>query len=330
MINLFTAPPGEWDCYAVHVAEKPGNPYKLDIVLRAQKDLDELLAILTAEGITIRRPDIIKYYECSFSTPSWQVGSGFCSANPRDVFLVIGNEIIETPMADRARYYEAWAYRNLFIEYFKAGARWTAAPKPQLQENLYDLNFQSKGHLNGKSRYVITELEPTFDAADFVRCGYDIFCQRSHVTNSLGIDWLRRHLGDAYRVHEIDNLSPYAIHIDTTFMPLAPGKVLVNPEYLDVDVLPDCLKKWDILVAPEPVPYLNRPLGLSNWISINTLMLDEKRIIVEKRQEPLIECLKDWGFTPIPCSFEGYYPFLGGFHCATLDIRRHGELQSYF
>ena len=59
-------------------------------------------------------------------------------------------------------------------------------------------------------------------------------------------------------------------------------------------------------------------------------MLDEERVIVEKRQEPLIKALKSWGFKPIPCSFENYFPFLGSFHCATLDIRRRGELQSYF
>ncbi|MFN0217085.1 MAG: hypothetical protein ACKVT2_22745 [Saprospiraceae bacterium] len=86
--------------------------------------------------------------------------------------------------------------------------------------------------------------------------------------------------------------------------------------------LPECFKNWEILIAPEPVPYKTRPRLMSNWISINTLMLDEQRVVVEARQEPLIEALKDWGFEPIPCAFEDYYPFIGGFHCATLDVRR--------
>jgi N-dimethylarginine dimethylaminohydrolase len=46
----------------------------------------------------------------------------------------------------------------------------------------------------------------------------------------MGIEWLARHLGDGYRVHEIQNLSPEAIHIDTTFIPLAPGKVFIEVE----------------------------------------------------------------------------------------------------
>lgn len=69
---------------------------------------------------------------------------------------------------------------------------------------------------------------------------------------------------------------------------------------------------------------------VSEWAGLNVLMLDEERIIVEKNQEPMIKALKDWGFKPIVCSFENYYPFLGSFHCATLDVRRQGTLQSYF
>jgi glycine amidinotransferase len=242
---------------------------------------------------------------------------------------VIGNEIIETPMADRSRYFESWAYRSLFKEYFHAGAKWTSAPKPQLLDELYDEGYTVPSKAE-KMRYIVTDFEPVFDAADCVRCGRDIFMQQSNVTNRSGILWLQRHLGDAYRVHEIHNLSPEAIHIDTTFMPLAPGKLLINPDWIDVNKLPSILKSWDILVAPEPMRNKD-PLGVvSKWISINLLMLDEERVIVERQQESLIKALKDWGFQPIPCSFDAYYPFLGSFHCATLDVRRRGVLQSYF
>ena len=55
----------------------------------------------------------------------------------------------------------------------------------------------------GRVEYVIGESEPTFDAADFVRCGADLFVQRSHVTNELGIRWLARHLGPEYRIHRV-------------------------------------------------------------------------------------------------------------------------------
>jgi len=304
--------------------------YPLDILSPAQAALDRFIHILIAEGVTVRRPDVAAYQQNPYGTPEWNVPTGFCSANPRDGLIVIGNEIIETPMADRSRYYETMPCRTLLKEYFQAGARWSAAPKPQLPDAQYDLACQWSSDPNVLNRYVVTEFEPTFDAADFVRCGRDIFGQLSHVTNRFGFAWLQRHLGDQYRVHQLHNLSPQVVHIDTTFMPLAPGRALTNPDYLDFSRLPDLLKSWELLIAPKPVPYNSRPRTMSNWISINTLMLDEERIIVEKRQEPLINSLKEWGFKPIPCDFEAYYPFYGGFHCATLDIRRRGELKSYF
>jgi len=328
VINDATAPPpDDWASIEKKVGGA-GVAYPPELVEAAQKDLAEFIHILEAEGVTVRRIQPTNH-NTSFGTPTWQVPSGFCSANPRDPFLVVGNDIIETPMADRGRYFEAWAYRELFKEYFKAGAKWTSAPKPQLLDDLYDCNY-TVPKADEPMRFMVTEFEPVFDAADFVRCGRDIFGQQSNVTNRMGIMWLQRHLGDGYRVHELQSLYAQTIHIDSTFMPIAPGKVLVNPKFLDVNKLPPILKKWEVLIAPTPVPH-RCPLGIvSDWLNINILMLDEERIIVEKRQEPTIKALKQWGFKPILCSFEAYYPFMGSFHCATLDIRRRGKLQSYF
>lgn len=326
-INVATVPPGEW-LAAERSVGGGGSPYPPEIVAAARRDLAEFIHIIESEGVTVRRPTPVNFSR-SFATPDWHTSGSFCVANPRDPFLIFGNEILETPMADRARYFEAWSYRALFKEYFQAGARWTAAPRPQLLDDLYDQAY-TVPRPGEPMRHVINEFEPVFDAADFVRCGRDIIGQKSNVTNQMGADWLQRHLGDTYRVHLIENRSPEAIHIDTTFMPLAPGKVLVSPDFVDVNRLPHALRHWDMLVAPKPVPFVNDPLGLiSKWGCINVLMLDPERVIVEKRQEPLIRALKDWGFKPVPCSFEAYYPFLGSFHCATLDIRRRGTLQSY-
>ncbi len=329
-INKHTVPPGEWEDIAKRLVGKKGSPYSQELIEAARKEVEEFVRILEAEGVKVRRPNRIDVTQ-PFSTPAWQVESGFNAANPRDSLLVVGNEIIEAPMADRTRHFETWAYRSLLKEYFQAGAKWTAAPKPQLLDDLYDSDYAPPQEDSEKIRYVLTEFEPTFDAADFIHCGRDIFTQKSHVTNEFGIAWLQRHLGNEYHIHVLESRDPQAIHIDSSFLPLAPGKVMVNPDYLDVNNLPEILKSWDILIPPEPVYKSPQRLGLlSPWISLNVLMLDEERIIVEKSEEPLIRTLKDWGFKPIPCEFTNYYPFVGGLHCATLDIRRRGTLQSYF
>lgn len=60
------------------------------------------------------------------------------AAMPRDILIVVGNEIIEAPMAWRARFFEYRAYRPLIKEYFRRGAKWTTAPKPTMSDELYD------------------------------------------------------------------------------------------------------------------------------------------------------------------------------------------------
>jgi glycine amidinotransferase len=171
-----------------------GRRFPAIMVDAARRELDGFIGLLEAEGIVVRRPEPIDF-TVRGRTPSW-TSKGYCIACPRDGFLVIGDEIIETPMPWRSRYFEAFSYRRLFKDYFARGARWTAAPRPELRDELYDYDWMppEKGE---PLRYMITEFEPVFDAADFVRCGRDLFGIRSNVTNASGFEWLRRHLDDA-------------------------------------------------------------------------------------------------------------------------------------
>lgn len=320
-----SAPAHSWDLLQMF-SGKPAPPAFVDA---AKKNLDELIRILESQGVTVRRPDPIPQ-TAPFSTPDWSCQSGYNIGNPRDGLLVIGDEILETPMAWRSRYFEMHAYRTLLHEYFRAGARWTAAPKPRLCDSLYNQDYQvpEKGE---PPRYATNESEMTFDAADFARCGRDIFAIRSNVTNEFGLEWLRRHLGDDYTIHVIQSECRQPMHIDTTLVPLAPGKAMINPEFLDKTKLPAIWKTWELREAPPPVPNPSQVIDLSSaWLSMNVLMLDPQRVIVEASQEPLIKMLEDWGFEPIPCPFTDYFVYGGAFHCASLDVRRRGTLQSYF
>lgn len=304
-----------------------GKSFPPERIAAAHAELEELVHILEGEGVTVRRPDLVDFTR-PYSTPHWTSHCGFYAAMPRDFLLVIGNELIESPMAWRSRYYEACLYRSLAKDYFRRGAKWTAAPRPELRDEFYNADYVEPVDPQ-KMSYPITEHEPTFDAADFIRCGRDIFGQLSNVTNRFGIEWLQRHLGDAYRIHTVtfDDLHP--LHIDGTFIPMVPGKVLICPER--VKAVPPMFSTWDVLVAPQPAIPDSHPLYMtSKWVSMNTLMLDEQRVIVERQEEPLIRAMKDWGFKPILCNFRNFNSFGGSFHCATADIRRRGTLKSYF
>ncbi len=308
-----------------------GFRYPQLMLAPAQRELDGFVALLESFGITVTRPDPINHKK-RFSTPDWS-SRGFCNTCPRDSMLIVGDEIIETPMAWPCRYFETHSYRPILKDYFRRGARWTSAPKPQLTDELFDPDFQlpEKG---APIRYILTEFEPVFDAADFFRCGRDLFVTRSNVTNASGIEWLRRHLGETYRIHEIESRCPNPMHIDTTVLPLGPGKLLINPEYIDPERLPNILKTWDILVAPDPNPITDHILNITSlcgkWLSMNILMIDEKRVIVDPHHTNMMRAMEKWGFEPIPCPFLHYAAFGGAFHCATLDVRRRGTLESYF
>lgn len=301
-----------------------GRRFPESILTRAARELDNFAAVLESEGITVRRPDSVDW-STAFQTPHFNQPAGLYAAMPRDFLLVVGDEIIESPMAWRSRYFEFRAYRKLLKEYFATGARWTAAPKPELSDELYHPAYDSRA----ANHSAITEFEPVFDAADFVRFGRDIFCQKSHVTNQFGIDWLRHHLGEEYRIHVLNFNDPKAMHIDATLVPLARGRLLLNAER--AVALPQMFKNWEILFPPPPVIPDDHPLYFtSKWVSINVLSLNEEQVVVEEQERPLIEFLKNHGFKPIPLPFRNFMSLGGAFHCATVDVRRRGTLQDVF
>ena len=89
----------------------------------------------------MRRPAVTDF-SVTYKTPHWQ-SKGFCAACPRDGLLVVGDEIIETPMAWRSRYFEVDAYRPLLKEYTARGAKWITAPRPSLVDALYNQRLSS-------------------------------------------------------------------------------------------------------------------------------------------------------------------------------------------
>lgn len=303
--------------------------YPDELIAAARRDLVEFRHVLEGEGVRVHTAQPPNW-DRPLSTPDWAVESGFCSSNPRDSLLVIGDTLIEAPMCDRSRYFETFAYRPALQKLFDEGARWVAAPKPRLLDGGYrdPLPRDAEGVPTG---WLIREDEPLFDGADFIRFGRDVLVTLSHTTNEAGVRWVERLMGDAYRFHRLETKNPYAMHIDDTLMPIAPGKLIYSPDYLDPAKLPEMFKSWDVRPAPRPRYTPANVLGeLSGWLNINMLSLDGDRIIVEREQTDTIAMLEAWGMTPIPVAFEGYYPFIGSFHCATLDTRRAGELASYF
>jgi glycine amidinotransferase len=311
-----------------------GEEYPEEEVARAQEQLDGLARMLADRGVIVRRPDPIDH-DCRVVTPDFECSMGHAQTCPRDVLLVVGDEIIEAPMAQRSRYFESRAYRTLLKEYFAAGARWTAAPKATMAEDLYVRDYETVSEpYDFASHPSLTDFEICFDAASFARMGRDIFWQPDIVSNALGGEWLRRHLGSDFRVHQIEFTDPHPHHIDATFVPLRPGLALTNPErpakHDGLDLFE--ANGWELVDAtassrPRRSASVEEP---SNWISMNILSLDEKTVVVEEAEQPFAELLYSLDFEVLTCPFDAVYKFGGSFHCCSLDVRRRGTLDSYF
>jgi len=116
------------------------------------------------------------------------------------------------------------------------------------------------------------------------------------------------------------------MHIDATMMPLAPGKLLINPERLTR--IPAAFRSWDVRPAPAPSSRADFALCTAGS-AMNVLSLDEKRVIVEPSETELIRFFKSWGFEPILAPSATSTSSAGRSTARPWTCRR-GELRSYF
>ncbi len=306
------------------VEDIPRGPFPQHIIDETEEDLDEFITVLEKLDITVRRPETWPH-EASFSTIHWE-SQGFYNYCPRDVMLVTGDQIIESPNVIRSRFQETFSYRKLMMDYLKSGARWYSAPKPMLLDSLFDVDTAKPTPRND---------EPAFDAANVLRLGRDLIYLVSGTGNKMGGRWLQTVLGDSYRVHFLEDIY-YGSHIDSTFVALRPGLMLCNPARLNDDTLPGILKQWEIIYSPpmqtndeRDFDYLDKSIG-SAWIDMNLFSISPDLVVVDRDQTALIRLLEEHGLDVIPLKLRHARMLGGGFHCATLDVRRAGALERYF
>ena len=304
--------------------EIPQGPFPQRIIEETEEDLNAFVAVLEELGITVKRPETWPH-EARFSTVHWE-SEGYYNYCPRDIMLVIGDQIIETPNVMRSRALESFSYRKMLVDYSKSGAKWYSAPKPMLLDSLFEVDLDKPTPRND---------EPAFDAANILRLGRDLIYLVSGTGNEMGGQWLQTILGDDFRVHFLKDVY-YGSHIDSTFVALRPGLILCNPARITDDTLPEILKQWEVIYSPPmentgryDADYLSRSIG-SNWIDMNLLSISPNLVVVDQDQKALIMLLEKQGIDVIRLKLRHSKMLGGGFHCITLDIRRTGTLQRYF
>lgn len=305
-----------------------GSDFELRLADELAEDTAGLIALLEAEGVTVRRPEEVKE-RIQINTPDWSAAMEH-SIMPRDIFLVLGEEIIETAPMVRSRYFEAHLYRDLFTEYFRSGAKWTTAPRSRLLAENFDFSYvQANGYQGPVPEN--RKYEIMFDGAQILRIGRDLVFNCSTENHRMGLAWLRGHVGDRYRIHEIGVTDS---HIDAKVVALRPGVLLMHHR-VRLEHLPEFLHGWKVITYTPPPEravagaYGGRPVLASALLGMNVLSLDEERVLVEESETTLMRDLAAAGFTPVPCRWRHGHLIGGGFHCMTLDVRRRGGLEDY-
>jgi scyllo-inosamine-4-phosphate amidinotransferase 1 len=286
----------------------PAGPYPEQVIEETAEDLERFCAQLRGAGVEVHRPpplDLTRVDEHR----GWAV-DGYYNYCPRDSITVIGERVIATPMVLRHRQREAEALRALFDH-----EAWVACPAPRLDDELYDP--QSPDGLT------LRDVEPAFDAANLLRFGQDILYLVSNTGNRSGAELLGELLGPDYRVHVIADVYKDR-HIDTTFLPLREGLLLVNGARVREAEIPSFLRRWEILWSPEmvPLPALEGYCPASEWIGMNLLSLSPHLAAVEEHQLPLIRALEGRGIDVMPVRLRHSRTLGGGPHCVTVDLVR--------
>jgi N-dimethylarginine dimethylaminohydrolase len=308
----------------------------------AAEDLEGLCDVIKDFGVKIYRPDTKDIHRI-FTTPYFNASTEH-AYTPRDIFLIVGDTVIETPSQEKHRYFESQAYYNIFYDYFTEGSKWISAPKPRLKGK-YRTPYYKDNH-----KYIkLSEKEILFEAATIVRMGKDLLYLISSSGNKSGAIWLQYVLGDNYQVHTTDKIY-HDNHIDSTVICPRPGLVLLNATRVNEKNCPIVFKKWEKIWIDKIAPYPSNILDFhrnirlkiyrkllklgfqsnlntihSEWVGMNLLSLDPNTVIVDKIQTNLIKKLGKKGLKCIPISFRNSY-FLGGIHCCTLDTVRKSTL----
>jgi hypothetical protein len=157
------------------ISDIPRGTFPQYVIDETEEDLNEFAATLESCGVKVRRPDTWPH-DATFSTINWE-SHGYYNYCPRDVLLVVGDQIIETPNVIRSRSQETFSYRSLLMEYWKSGAKWISAPKPMLLDSLFEgVDLERPTPRND---------EPAFDAANILRFGEDLI----YLVSATGTKW---------------------------------------------------------------------------------------------------------------------------------------------
>lgn len=272
--------------------------YPQVVIDEANEDLEQFANFLKGEGVKVLRPKQTRpplYYD-------------YC---PRDLVFLHADVAIAAPMSIQARHEN---YRNIEMHIPEL----KIAPRCKMP-TLYNMDCVGDPDI-----LALTEIAPSFDAANAIRANDQILYLVSNSGNHAGAQYLQEQLGNTAKVNKLEGVYSY-MHIDSTIAFLREGLMLINPSRIkDIDVLPAPFCDWDYIICPEPtdIGYYGDYNNASTWINMNLFSVNENLVVLEQHQHNLRIELEKSGIECAMMPMRHQRTLGGGFHCVTLDLER--------
>lgn len=164
--------------------------------------------------------------------------------------------------------------------------------------------------------------ELKFDAANVARFGKNMLYLISESGTPQGFEWCKKTFTE-YNWYATDSYG--GVHIDSTFVPVREGLIVLNKDRLKNKPLPDFLNSWDkIWIGKEDIsdkPFVDYPYA-SNYIQLNFLMIDPSTAVTDINTGKLKQQLEDHDIEVLESPLYHSRTLGGGHHCVTLDTLR--------
>lgn len=303
-----------------------------DVIHETKEDLENIQKVLESFDISVLRPNVNANFSCPIATPYFETYGWHLPLTPRDIFFIYEDKFIVTTPMDRNRYFEHHCYENIIQYYFDNDSQILSMPFSALSETTY-LN------INEEYQYFNNDF-PMISAANIMKYGKDIFIIDSMSANKKGAQWIKRQLGDEYRVHTLPEC--FSGHIDSIINILKPGVV---SSVAGKSLLPDFFKNWEVICLEDTDL---RKMSIQNdsallisdniqdddfegtYLGYNMFPIDQEHVLLNSfTDKSILKQLEKNKITPVFADIQHSNFLNQGHTCCILDTVRDSNLEDY-
>lgn len=292
----------------------PAMRRKLEHIFKQTSvDFDNIQRTLESRGIVVHRPTLI--VPDTFRTPYRTIPGGKLPLAPRDFFLLVDEDIVETVNWQPEAQFMSYNYREIMLDYFAKGSYWYSMPMPR---------HDPAGDIGEE----LANIDPIFDAPCAVPHNNMMFISTHGAVNPLGEQWIRR----MFSHKNIIGMDPahFSGHLDSHFAILRDGLVLTHHPR---EHFPEYFNDWDFINVD---PRTNSGQTLvderlqdddfdNTVLAVNMLSLDPNTVLLNshyKTYDYMLSQLQKHNIETVFVDFEYMNFFNNGITCIILDTVR--------